>query len=86
MSQTPLGVGVAQGGVMSQTPLGDGGLNRMMGVSEHSHRSWGRLSRHSNHHLLTWSLRDLPLHGFDREVVSEDRGRSRGDGFVWVCH
>jgi hypothetical protein len=45
------------------TPLGwfesnEGGFQKL-----------GRLSRHSNHHLLTWSLWDL--RGFDREVMSE---------------
>ena len=39
-----------------------------------------RLSRHSNHRLLTWSLRDL--REFDREVMSEvDR-----ELMVSVCH
>ena len=57
MSQTPLG------GDVTEPPLGwfesnEGGFQKL-----------GRLSRHSNHHLLTWSLRDL--RGFDREVMSE---------------
>eukprot|EP00966_Prymnesium_polylepis_P116002 2681307-Prymnesium_polylepis.1 len=42
----------------------------------------GRLSRHSNHHLLTWSLRDL--RGFDREVVMSEVDRELM--WVWVCH
>ena len=55
--------GDVQEGWCHRPPLGwfesnDGGFQKL-----------GRLSRHSNHPLLTWSLRDL--RGFDREVVSE---------------
>jgi hypothetical protein len=42
------------------------------------------LSRHSNHHLLTWSLRDL--RGFDREVMSEVDRELMGFGVSRVCN
>eukprot|EP00966_Prymnesium_polylepis_P310802 7180942-Prymnesium_polylepis.1 len=52
---------------MSQTPLAPwGGSNRMRGVFR---KAGEAVSRLSNHHLLTLSLRDL--RGFDCEVMSE---------------
>ena len=66
-----------QGGLCHRPPLGwfesnDGGFQKL-----------GRLSRHSNHHLLTWSLRDL--RGFDREVMSEVDREVMGLGVSRVC-
>eukprot|EP00966_Prymnesium_polylepis_P251260 5809192-Prymnesium_polylepis.1 len=51
-----------KGGDAQTLPLGwfesnDGGFQKL----------GGRLSRHSNHHLLAWSLQDL--RGFDGEVM-----------------
>ena len=76
MSQTPLGVTDPPWG--HRPPLGwfesnEGGFQKL-----------GRLSRHSNHHLLTWSLRDL--RGFDREVMSEVDRELMGLGVSRVCN
>ena len=66
-----------KGGYVTDPPWGwfesnDGGFQKL-----------GRLSRHSNHHLLTWSLRDL--RGFDREVMSEVDREVMGLGVSRVC-
>ena len=67
----------ARGLVCTSPPLGwfesnEGGFQKL-----------GRLSRHSNHHLLTWYLRDL--RGFDREVMSEVDRELMGLGVSRVC-
>ena len=66
-----------KGGYVHRPPLGwfesnEGGFQKL-----------GRLSRHSKHHLLTWSLRDL--RGFDREVMSEVDREVMGLGVSRVC-